>query len=104
MNEALETVVPGLSGNDYQASYGDGPYDFAWFKYDKMNFRPYTSGAAPKPKKPPKGGSSSTTTTVTGAVIKYRNVISFLYVITLSGVRSPVSDSNLFKGHTEMKK
>ena len=65
MNEVQETVVPGLVGTDFQASYGDGPYDFVWFKYDKMNVR--NAGASPKAPPKPKGGKTATTTTTTVA-------------------------------------
>ncbi len=76
LNEVYETVVPGLSGTDYQASYGDGPYDFVWFKYDKMNVRPVSATAA-KPKKPPKGSAVTTTSTGSGSLIKSQMVIFF---------------------------
>ena len=49
LNEIVETVIPGFTGTDYRASFGDGPFDFVWFKYDKMNVRqfvPTLSGTA----------------------------------------------------------
>ena len=40
LNEVTETSIPGLTGTDYPAGFGDGPFDFLWFKYDKMNIPP----------------------------------------------------------------